>query len=467
MHSLLRRAPLGAVAALTIAAAGIARAGDTTDSRAAAYRFAKGDKMRFALTWDVGESTAIAGMAIDRGSKVTLGLATVVDDVDASGTAKMTSTIESIALASKSQTPMGMIDVTYDSAKHAETKTKELKVLGRAVGKSFHWKVAKDGSVSEVEGVNAVRDEIAQKIQARMMRGGGPRGPGGGGNPFGGPGGGDMSGMMKSGAAMNALVTMTDDSMQASLDFHLRLFSSETKDGAWELTKSMTFGGVNISGKFRFEDKGPADQGGQKGQRIIGNAAELKAKLAVDGMGGGGRMAGMMGKIKVKSSACTQSAVYSKDAGRLLADEFTVDSLLEAPMPNMFGGPPGGRKAPGGDDDDDEDAPRAKKKDKGDKDGGGEKTKEKSKDKDEDEDAPAPAQTMKVKLKVVGRWEALTGAAPPAPAIEEDKDEEEKKPAKGGDDDEDEDRPAKKRPADKKDDEKKDDKKEEKKEKPL
>src|SRR5262245_19312003 len=97
LRSLARRAPLGAVTAALVLAASAALAGDTAEATGP-YRFAKGDKLRFALKWNIDESTAIMGMAIDRDAKLAIGISNEVTDVDASGAAKVKATIESIAL---------------------------------------------------------------------------------------------------------------------------------------------------------------------------------------------------------------------------------------------------------------------------------------------------------------------------------------------------------------------------------
>ena len=407
-------AVLGAVAS--------ARAGDTKEA-GLAYRLAKGDKHRAALGWDMKQAHTAMGMTQEQGLRVRIGLGHEVLEVDAAGVAKVKATIESVLFEQKLQVgPWGDVDMSYDSTGPDANKDKLLRLLGHTIGKSFTYKLGPDGAVTDVEGANKIRDDVIEKLKARLA---GTRA-----DPYQ-----DPVGFFKKNAAVMGVMFLSDDLFRSALDVHSHVLpGAGAAADAWERATSQHLPSVLVEAKVRYEPKGPGEAHGEKGFKIVGSAPELVVKPAPAPAGvpaSGMAAASPLSKLKMKSSTYTQTAIFSKDTGRLLDDEVLETAELEGTVD--FPGMPGGR---GGAEEDEEEEAAPKKKDAPRKtDGDGDKKTGEAK-KAEKPQGP----NLGLKLKLVLRWESLKGDAPKPPVIEDDKDAEggKKAPGGGGDDEDDE-----------------------------
>lgn len=357
-----------------------ALAGDTKDGWG--WTLTKGEKVRHAYVANVEAATEIMGMPLKATHNSRLELVEetteVKDDV-----ASIEATIARIVI--KIQMPTqggGNQSMAFDSDQGKEEKGKKKAdddddedggksplegAVRPAIGQKFTFKMAKDGSITEVKGL----EEITAKLSHQQ---------------------GQMASML-----------LDPEVLQQLLEAHRHLFPAPGTTGdSWDIPTTITLPNMGLLVfKRTITPKGKTD-GGEKLDEL---GVKPEIKPTDKGAGAPNPMMAALGKPKVKETSFTGHAVFAKDKGQLVSDELVAKMTSEFGIdPKMMGG--GGGKKMGGDDDDDDDAPKKKdeKKDDTKKDDG--KKDEKKKDDDDDDSGDGKVKITQ-KFKLVMRFEVV------------------------------------------------------------
>ncbi|MEZ0229950.1 MAG: hypothetical protein ACAI25_15105 [Planctomycetota bacterium] len=379
------------VATLAIAPA---LAGDTKEGLG--WKFTKGEKLRYGVTYNLEMKFEVMGMAQNIRQNARLELTQETKEIK-DGVASIEATVDRVQIEVEMPAFPGMKGgkVAYDTAEKEDKKddkkkkggddededegggpgmgmglTKEaFKGLKDVVGSKFTFKMARDGTISELSGI----EEIAQKA----MSGLGPAGAMGG-----------------AGAAFPLL---DPEVLHQTLDLHCHVFPTGEAGDSWQIPTKVQVPSV---GTLKFKRTiTPKDQ--DKLAHAAGKPELEPAKAPA----GGNPMMAQLGKPNIKDPGYEGTSTISRADGRVVSDELVATVTNEMSM-NM----PGGRKGMGGggDEDEDEDAPKKKddKKDEKKKD-----DKKKGEDEDEDEEAPKGGMKMKIvqKFKLVLKYDLLDG----------------------------------------------------------
>ncbi len=357
-----------------------ALAGDTKDGWG--WTLTKGEKVRHAYVANVEAATEIMGMPLKATHNSRLELVEetteVKDDV-----ASIEATIARIVI--KIQMPTqggGNQSMAFDSDQGKDEKGKKKAdddddedggksplegAVRPAIGQKFTFKMAKDGSITEVKGL----EEITAKLSHQQ---------------------GQMASML-----------LDPEVLQQLLEAHRHLFPAPGTTGdSWDIPTTITLPNMGLLVfKRTITPKGKTD-GGEKLDEL---GVKPEIKPTDKGAGAPNPMMAALGKPKVKETSFTGHAVFAKDKGQLVSDELVAKMTSEFGIdPKMMGG--GGGKKMGGDDDDDDDAPKKKdeKKDDTKKDDG--KKDEKKKDDDDDDSGDGKVKITQ-KFKLVMRFEVV------------------------------------------------------------
>lgn len=380
------------VASLALAPA---MAGDTKEGLG--WKFTKGEKVRYGVTYNLELKLEVMGMVQNIHQNARLELTQETKEIGKDGVASIEATLDRVQIEVELPAMLGgggKID--FDSDKKVEKKEEKKKKaddddddeggggggmpgmgklpkdafdgLKDIVGSKFTFKIARDGTISDLEGV----EEIAQKATAKL-------------GPMGG---------MAGGAAGTAFPLLDPEVLHQTLDLHCHVFPSEAGGESWEVpTKIQIPGAGTMEFKRKIALKGE--------DKLVQTAGKPEIKPAKVPAGGGNPMMAQLGKPTIKDPAYEGTSTFSKEKGRVTGDELVATLTSELSVDNPMGGGKGG-----GDDDEDEDAP--KKKDEKKKD-----DKKKKGDDDEDEDAPKGKGGMKLKVvqkyKIVLKYDLLTG----------------------------------------------------------
>jgi hypothetical protein len=173
----LRPMPAALAAALVVLsiAAGAARPAraEPEDARLLAYKWTRGDVQRYRLTQDQRQRTEGLPGALPQSSHQEIELRQEIADVSPEGVAEVRSTYETVRLKVEQA---GRVMVDYDSTRPADiTKTAlpMVKTVAGLVGQTVSYKVARDGSVSDVKGFDEIMDkalaDLAENPRAQPM----------------------------------------------------------------------------------------------------------------------------------------------------------------------------------------------------------------------------------------------------------------------------------------------------------
>lgn len=377
-------------------------AGDTKDGYG--WTFTKGEKARYAYAYNLEQKLEIMGMPQIVKQEARLELTEETTEVKGDS-ATVTATIDRVVI-DLSYPPMmgGNGKLAIDTAKAEEKKDEDKKdkkddkkkkddddddapggmgaggknpldAVRVAVGAKFTFKIAKDGLISEVSGL----DEIATKINEKL------------------------------GAAPGTFALLDSEILQQTLDLHCHIFPAGGASGdSWEIPTTMTLPSLGqLSFKRTITPKGEAEGG----LKLVETASKCEVTPREKGVGAPNPMMAMLGKPKIKDPGFDGKATFSREKGRVVSDELTAKLTTDFQVANPMGG---NDKKKAGDDDDDDDAP---KKDKDKKD-------EKKDDKKKDDEEGGGEGKMKLSqaFKLVLKYELLTGAPEKSDKKDEKKD---------------------------------------------
>jgi len=317
-----------------------ALAGDTKDGWG--WTFTKGEKVRYAYIYNVESTTEYMGVPQKLKNDIRLELVEETIDVK-DDVATIQATLARIVIALKVHAMTTNQDVSFDSDKpKAEPPKKDEKkksdddddddtggknpfeTVRVAIGEKFTFKMAKDGTISDVKGL----DEITSKL-------------------------GKQPGQM--GSAL-----LDPEVLQQTLDVHCHVFPAGGGSGdQWEIPTTVTLPSMGqLIFKRQITPKGEAEGGIKLAQ--VANKAEHQE--VTKGAGAPNAMLAMLGKPEIKEMGFSGNSIFSREKGRILSDELTATMNAEYSFdPSMMGG--GKKKA-----DDDDDAPKKDKKKKADDD---------------------------------------------------------------------------------------------------
>jgi hypothetical protein len=374
-----------------------ALAGDTKD--AYGWKFSKGDKVRYGYTYNLEMKVDAMMVKMTIHQNARLELTEETKEVKDDGSATIEATLDRILLDIEIPGMMGGpgSKVKFDTAKKAEEGKKEEKKdddgddeapkgrmprmpqltaaqfdgLRDVIGQKFTFKMAKDGTISDVQGL----DEISKKATLKV---------------------GGAAGMVGGGT----IPLLDPEVLTQTLDLHCHVFPSGDAGESWKIPTKITLPNTGV-----LEFKRTITPKGE--DKLVQTASKPELTPAKPGANGN-PMAAILGKPKVKDTGYDGTTTISKEKGRVVSDELvaTLKTELSIDAGGMMG-KKGGKK--GGDDDDDDDAPKKDEKKKDDK-------KDEKKDDDDDDNGGGNGGGgggMKVKLsqsyKLTLKYEILQG----------------------------------------------------------
>lgn len=327
------------LAAALVLCCGLTATAQTAEKQKLAWTLAVGDELHYAFTWSFQQREDLGEMnSKDVKIRIHYTLTQKVTAVTG-GVATIEATITSIA-ASVDPTMMGMPmgKMEYDSAKDNEASM--LRAVRHATGKTFTFKIASSGKISDVSGGQAIRDAVSvaaeanSKEMAKKMNEGGGGGMGG----MGGMMGPEMIGML----AARLTVAFDDTTLLSTLNvvnYVLPDAGSEAvaEGDTWEhdiVEKLPQLGSVTFKG--RYTHKGSVEGKTRLKIKPVGDA-----KLEKDTSEGGGsefqeKEKSSLQNMKVQYTRVKGSATFG--AGRLVESEFIQKIVSEGDVPPLLQG---------------------------------------------------------------------------------------------------------------------------------
>lgn len=124
------------------------------------FRPEEGRTYRIMTVNDVDMTQTVMGRSMDNHQVTTSVMAVEILSVDSDGIASARVTIESMKL--QQDGPMGRIE--YDSSDPPTVMDRTTQAYSMMVGRSFHMRLGPDGSVSEIEGMGTLMDELLDEM---------------------------------------------------------------------------------------------------------------------------------------------------------------------------------------------------------------------------------------------------------------------------------------------------------------
>lgn len=299
-----------------------------------AWRLAAGDEVQYRMTWALQMNEELPGVQMppqERSFQLVFGLREKVVELDG-GVARLEATVDSVK-ASVSLGFMGAMD--YDSAA-ADDPTNPMRPLRALVGRSFRYRRASDGAVTEVTGAEALSQAVLDEMNKAAAPAPGPRGRRGGGG-----GGGPLPQLA---TGLVALV-FSDAMLRDGLDLvhHVLPAQPRAEGDTWTREVRQRILGV---GNLSYVARQKHD--GRRGDRV-GISFRPEGEIEItreqgEAAGQGNPMlkmiedmaSSMTGESEITRKAASGVAAFSADTGRLLSSEATQEIDSEGPPPPMM-----------------------------------------------------------------------------------------------------------------------------------